>query len=702
MILHSNIPVDQLPRIITERILRSMAAGSTAARDRFPRLLEILGNFPEVSKILRSEVKKIPSWMFIRWVAQMMALLDKPEGPVVIPILIEIAKLYPQAVYYPFKISSEDLKPAAKKVTAPLEKILDKPLLNNLVTSLEKLTHPEHRFKDWTESLKPLMRNKNRSEEDQRKIAEIWQEMAQDLFDAASDHGTYNKKFATTWGKNMISKFGKDGSKLVKMSNETFLSFVGESLGMMMKDMVPRTTAKMKLSDFSRTLSDFEQSDQTTGEYIEIPGQYSGLGIPNPESHIKVTSFDTDVLVMGSLRRPKRVKFRGNDEKDHPFLVKGGEDLRLDQRVEQLFSVMNEILNSDPESYKRRLSIKTYQVIPMTTKVGMIEWINNTKPLKEIIEEELAKHEGKKKDDVNILKTTGATLHDGWIKSYANRTPGKKSSLCDYYYPMFEFATRAEAVKQVARQATTLPGNLLQLGIMGLSASPENFLSLRSQFARTLSVFNIASYIIGIGDRHLENFLMNFVDGGLIGIDFGHAFGTATQFLPIPELMPFRLTRQLRDFLQPLGVEGLLKNNMIYTLGALRESKSILLNTMDVFIKEPLIDWEKLARRLSREQGGEENTNVWFPKKKIEIVQRKLDGYNPAYITVQELRESVHARQNFMKNLESAILGDAECNARARIKQRCPSVKDQVECLIDQATDANILARTYFGWAPWI
>jgi DNA-dependent protein kinase catalytic subunit len=52
----------------------------------------------------------------------------------------------------------------------------------------------------------------------------------------------------------------------------------------------------------------------------------------------------------------------------------------------------------------------------------------------------------------------------------------------------------------------------------------------------------------------------------LIGIDFGHAFGTATQFLPVPELVPFRLTRQFTNFLKPLDTEGLLNHNMIHTL----------------------------------------------------------------------------------------------------------------------------------------
>lgn len=39
---------------------------------------------------------------------------------------------------------------------------------------------------------------------------------------------------------------------------------------------------------------------------------------------------------MSSIRKPKRIIIRGDDEKDYMFLVKGGEDLRLDQRIEQV------------------------------------------------------------------------------------------------------------------------------------------------------------------------------------------------------------------------------------------------------------------------------------------------------------------------------------------------------------------------------
>jgi len=129
------------------------------------------------------------------------------------------------------------------------------------------------------------------------------------------------------------------------------------------------------------------------------------------------------------MRRPKRLKIRGNDEHDYPFLVKGGEDLRLDQRVEQLFSVMNQIFKRDPHTSKRKLRIHTYKVIPMTNRVGIIEWIENTRPLKAIIEEEISKEVGGK--PVDILSINAASIHSNWVKSFFT---GKNGSVGDIYY----------------------------------------------------------------------------------------------------------------------------------------------------------------------------------------------------------------------------------------------------------------------------
>jgi DNA-dependent protein kinase catalytic subunit len=35
--------------------------------------------------------------------------------------------------------------------------------------------------------------------------------------------------------------------------------------------------------------------------------------------------------------------------------------------------------------------------------------------------------------------------------------------------------------------------------------------------ARSLAAFCTSSYVLGIGDRHLDNFLMDLTDGGVVG-----------------------------------------------------------------------------------------------------------------------------------------------------------------------------------------
>lgn len=80
----------------------------------------------------------------------------------------------------------------------------------------------------------------------------------------------------------------------------------------------------------------------------------------------------------------------------------------------------------------------------------------------------------------------------------------------------------------------------------------------------------IAHWLLGIGDRHLENSLLSLKDGKIVGIDFGHAFGTATQRLPVPELVPFRLTAFITNLLEPLGKQGLFRETMVKILKAFR------------------------------------------------------------------------------------------------------------------------------------
>lgn len=80
----------------------------------------------------------------------------------------------------------------------------------------------------------------------------------------------------------------------------------------------------------------------------------------NKHSYSHKTLFQVEPLM--SMRKPLVLTIFGSDAREHKYLVKFGEDLRQDQRIMQLFNLMNKILDNDATCRHRSLSIATYQV----------------------------------------------------------------------------------------------------------------------------------------------------------------------------------------------------------------------------------------------------------------------------------------------------------------------------------------------------
>lgn len=239
-----------------------------------------------------------------------------------------------------------------------------------------------------------------------------------------------------------------------------------------------------------------------------------------------------------------------------------------------------------------------------------------------------------------------------------------------------------------------------------MSTSPEAFLALRSHFASSHALLCISHWLLGIGDRHLNNFMVAMETGSVIGIDFGHAFGSATQFLPIPELMPFRLTRQFISLMLPMKETGLVCTVMVHALRAFRSCAGLLTDTMEVFVKEPSFDWKGFEQTMLRKGGSWiQEINVteknWYPQHKIRYAKRKLAGANPAVITCDELRLGHEASPAFRSYIAVAR-GNKDYNIRAQEPESALSEETQVKCLVDQATDPNVLGRAWEGWEPWM
>jgi PI-3-kinase-related kinase SMG-1 len=57
--------------------------------------------------------------------------------------------------------------------------------------------------------------------------------------------------------------------------------------------------------------------------------------------------------------------------------------------------------------------------------------------------------------------------------------------------------------------------------------------------ARSMAVMSVIGYVIGLGDRHLDNILMDFRSGEVVHIDWNVCFEKGVK-LKVPELVPYR------------------------------------------------------------------------------------------------------------------------------------------------------------------
>ena len=88
------------------------------------------------------------------------------------------------------------------------------------------------------------------------------------------------------------------------------------------------------------------------------------------------------------------------------------------------------------------------------------------------------------------------------------------------------------------------------------SPSSEVWFDKRTNFTRSLAVMSMVGYVLGLGDRHPSNLLLDRNSGKILHIDFGDCFEVAMTREKFPEKIPFRLTRMLINAMEVTGIEG--------------------------------------------------------------------------------------------------------------------------------------------------
>lgn len=282
---------------------------------------------------------------------------------------------------------------------------------------------------------------------------------------------------------------------------------------------------------------------------LAVPGTYkSGQPI------VRIVSFETTFSVINSKQRPRKLNVNGSDGKNYAFLLKGHEDIRQDERVMQLFGLCNTLLSNDSECYKRHLNIQRYPAIPLSQNSGLLGWVPNSDTLHVLIREY--------RESRKILLNIEHRIMLQMAPDYDNLTLMQKVEVFGY-----------------ALDNTT--GQDLYRVLWLKSKSSEAWLERRTNYTRSLGVMSMVGYILGLGDRHPSNLMLDRVTGKIIHIDFGDCFEVAMKREKYPERVPFRLTRMLTYAMEVSNIEGSFRITCEHVMRVLRENKESVMAVLE-------------------------------------------------------------------------------------------------------------------------
>eukprot|EP00884_Botryococcus_braunii_P019425 jgi/Botrbrau1/6166/Bobra.0344s0007.1 len=429
---------------------------------------------------------------------------------------------------------------------------------------------------------------------------------------------------------------------------------------------------------------------------LAVPGTYIA-----GEPLVTISSFNPQLNVISSKQRPRKLSIQGNDGLDYQFLLKGHEDLRQDERVMQLFGLVNNMLAHDRITAERGLSIARYAVIPLSPNSGLIGWVPNCDTLHTLIRD----YRDSRKVPLNVEHR----LMLGMAPDYDQLSVIQKVEV-------FEHALDSTS------------GDDLHKVLWLKSRSSEVWLERRTFYTRSTAVMSMVGYLLGLGDRHPSNLMLDRYSGKLLHIDFGDCFEASMHREKFPEKVPFRLTRMMVKAMGVSGIEGNFRFTCEHVMRVLRSNKDSVMAMLEAFVHDPLINWRLLntTDADAPEHGTESNPTT--PHHDVSMIESLENGDQLSFgnelpnlpIRGQREQDILQNIQN-MEGNPNEVLNERAVAVMQRMSDKLTgrdfvqesqqqeqqnrvldsNVESQVNRLIQQAMSHENLCQSYIGWCPF-
>lgn len=481
----------------------------------------------------------------------------------------------------------------------------------------------------------------------------------------------YEKWFQVTFSKQIISCVLtlKDTENLTRPC--VILQSVQQLLTNLQKRSHDMSSGKSQLvmDTISPALS------QMTNTVIPVPGLRT--------QGVVISKISKTISILHAKTKPKRVSIVGSDGEMHNFLFKGHEDLHLDERIMQLLQITNQLLARESKSVRRNACLASlyrarhYSVTPLGPKCGLIQWVDGGPAIYGFYRRWLV---NKSTGDATVKTKPNEIftkkLHDKKVTS-SNRNDWPKETMV---------AIHKELTNETA-------DDLISRELWFSSTSARQYYHLTQSFIRSNAVMCMIGYIIGLGDRHLDNILLDLSTGEIIHVDYNVCFEKGKK-LRVPEKVPCRLTKSIVSTFGITGVNGSFKAHCEHVLGILRRERETLLLILESFLHDPLYEWILMAESASSLSGsGYSGTKSINAPSHISTHRNSSGsgrGVSPSIGTINPF--ALKAWRRVKLKLEGREVDSVKKS----------TVPDQVELIIKQAMDVENLALMFEGWTSWV
>lgn len=388
----------------------------------------------------------------------------------------------------------------------------------------------------------------------------------------------------------------------------------------------------------------------------------------------RIASFKPTMSIANGLSAPKVITAKGTDGQPYKQLFKSGnDDLRQDAIMEQVFDQVSRLLKNHTATRIRNLGIRTYKVLPLSTRSGLMEFVQNTVPLHLWV---MPAHEKYYPNDYKpdrCRKEIGACQQD----SLTTRVKVWQK-IADNFHPVMRYF------------------------LLERFEDPDEWFERRLAYTRSTAAISILGHVLGLGDRHCHNILLDEKSGEVVHIDLGVSF-EAGRVLPVPEVVPFRLTRDLVDGMGYTKTEGVFRRCCEFTMDTLREERESIMTLLNVLRYDPLVNWSVTPTKAKRMQENQQETGNGNNQNGTTRSGTMGPGGTPAPTPSGQPAEEVAMQDSGKKKEREEQAGEAG-RALSVVEKKLSktlSTKATVNELIQQATDERNLAVLYMGWASY-